>query len=351
MRMEEIENKMSILKSEVVPIKLIPHKNSDNLSIVRVKGWQVVVKTGDFEGTDLGAYIPIDSVLPQTEEWEFLKQHKYRVKTIKLRGMISQGMLIPAREGWVEGQDVTEELKVQKYEPPVPTFLKGGMVKDVPNFPKYTDIERWKNHPDIFKSGDEVVITEKIHGINFRCGIINDVFCVGSHKTCRDPKSGNIYSSIADSFGLEDRLRKAREIVGCKDIVYFGEIYGKSIQDLRYDIQHPSVRCFDIWVQGDLEHEYLDHSRWAYLCSVLKLDTVPILGGGKFDVKLLELAEGQSSIAGHLKEGIVIKSKYSEFHPEIGRKVLKRLSETYELRKEKKKRKKHGLDDIPTEHH
>ncbi|KKK88690.1 hypothetical protein LCGC14_2740580, partial [marine sediment metagenome] len=111
---------MSNLKVEVVPIKLIPHENSDNLSIVHVKGWQVVVRTDDFEGIELGAYIPIDSILPQTDEWEFLKQHKYRVKTIKLRGMISQGLLIPALEKWVEGLDVTEELKIQKYEPPIP---------------------------------------------------------------------------------------------------------------------------------------------------------------------------------------------------------------------------------------
>lgn len=338
---------MSTLKVEVVPIKLEEHPNADTLSLVYVKGWQVAVKTKEFEGVKLGAYLPVDSVVPQTDEWEHLRQHKYRIRTIKLRKLISQGMLIPARVGWVEGQDVTEELKIQKYEPPEPVFLSGDMAKDVPGFPMYTDIERWKNYPDIFKLGDPVHITEKIHGTNFRCGIIDDKFCVGSHKKCRKPEGNNVYSSIAREFKLEEKLRELQRNVKCKDLVYFGEIFGKSIQDMRYDIQKPSVRCFDLWIGGG----YVTPDATAELCLELELEFVPILFVGDWKPELLELAEGQSEIAEHLKEGIVIKSsRPNDFHPEIGRKVLKRLSEAYELRKGKKKRKKHGLDE-PTEYH
>lgn len=353
---------MSTLKVEVVPIKLEKHPNADVLSLVYVKGWQVAVRTDEFQNVKLGAYLPVDSVVPQTDEWESLRQHKYRVRTIRLRKLISQGMLIPAREGWVEGQDVTEELKIQKYEPPEPVFLSGDTAKDIPDFPKYTDIERWKNYPNVFEPGDPVHITEKIHGTNFRCGIINDEFCVGSHKMCRKPGGGNIYSSIAREFKLEEKLREAQKILRCEDVVYFGEIFGKGVQDLRYDLQEPIVRCFDIWVnrlwedhkqEKTLSASYLDPKAAFELCSKLGLEFVPTLYIGDWDPKLLELAEGQSVIAEHIKEGIVIKSlNPNDFHPEIGRKVLKRLSEGYELRKGKqKKRKKHGLDDKPTEYH
>lgn len=339
---------MSNLKVEVVPVKLIPHENSDNLSIVYIKGWQCIVRTEEFKDVELGAYLPIDSIVPQTEEWEFMKERKYRIRTIRLRGLISQGMLIPARENWVEGQDVTEELKVQKYEPPVPVFLSGGTAKPVPGFPIYTDIERWKNYPDIFQPGDPVHITEKIHGTNFRCGIIDDKFCVGSHKVCKKPEGDSIYSSIARDFGFEEKLREAQKILKCGNIACFGEIFGKGIQDLRYDLQKPTVRCFDICIW---DGRYLDPKSAFELCSKLGLGFVPTLFIGDFKPELLELAEGQSEIAEHMKEGIVIKSLVpDDFHPEIGRKVLKRLSEVYELRGEKKKRKKHGLDE-PTEHH
>ncbi len=351
---------MSTLKVEVVPIKLEKHPNADVLSLVYIKGWQVAVRTDEFKDAKLGAYLPVDSVVPQTDEWESLRQHKYRVRTIRLRKLISQGMLIPAREGWVEGQDVTEELKIQKYEPPEPVFLSGDTAKDISDFPTYTNIERWKNYPDVFRPGDPVHITEKIHGTNFRCGIINDEFCVGSHERCRKPGGENIYSSIAREFKLEEKLRESQKILGCEDIVYFGEIFGKSIQDLRYDLQKPSVRCFDIWISRLIDRHkidvfsagYLDPKSAFELCSKLGVEFVPTLFIGDFKPELLELAEGQSAIAEHIKEGIVIKSlKPNDFHPEIGRKVLKRLSEAYELRKgERKKRKKHGIKK-PTEYH
>lgn len=330
---------MSTLKAEVVFIELNEHPNADTLSLVKVKGWQVVVKTEDFKNVKLGAYIPVDSILPQTDEWEFLRQHKYRVRTIKLRGMISQGLLIPHKRGWIEGQDVTDELKIQKYEPPIPVHLAGDTIKHIQEFPKYTDIENWKNYPDVFQPGDPVDITEKLHGTNFRCGIIGDKFCVGSHTMCKDLEGKNIYSRIAREFKLEEKLREANDFLRGEDIVYFGEIFGKGVQDLRYDLQKPSVACFDIWVR---RRGYLAPKTMYWLCTKLGLDDVPILFKGDFKPELLELAEGRSSIAEHIKEGIVIKSlTVNDSHPEIGRKVLKVRSEAYELRYLKKKRKKH----------
>jgi RNA ligase (TIGR02306 family) len=318
---------VSTLKAEVVPIELHEHPNADSLSIVKVKGWQVVVKTEDFEGVDIGGYIPIDSVLPQSEEWEFLKQYKYRVRSIKLRGQISQGLLIPARGRWKLGDDITEELKIQKYDPPVPVHLAGDMIKEIPGFQKYTNIENWKNYPHIFKEGENIIITEKIHGTNARYAILDDRYCVGTHRTCRNPEGKNIYSTIGRDYAIEDRLRSAFK-EDCNVILY-GEIYGKSIQDLRYGTQKPELAVFDILIDG----EFMAFWEVKNACNHMGLSIVPVLYDGLFEKNVLDLAEGEAFDGGHMREGIVIQPQLPEWHPEIGRKILKRISDRYLLRK------------------
>lgn len=182
---------------EVVPFTLEPCPNADRLSIAKVKGWQCLVRTEDFKDVNKGIYIPIDSVVPDTSMFSFLdlpnkdttmEEHcaklsaensiyvrpKYRrIKTIKLRGVISQGLLLPVKNCQYKiGDNVADELKITKYEPPVDnsTYSKFGspgspfLTENPEYFHKYTDIENIKNFPDIFEEGEEVIYTEKIHG-------------------------------------------------------------------------------------------------------------------------------------------------------------------------------------------
>lgn len=195
---------MSQFKVEVVSVKLGEHPNADSLSIVEVEGWQIVVKTLDFVRINLGAYIPLDAIVPATSEWEFMKDSKYRVKTKKLRGALSQGLLIPAKPEWKLGQDVTEELGIRKYIPGEDSVKTGGDSISAPgNFKYHTDIERIQNFPEFFDESHDVVITEKIHGTNFRFGVIDDEFMIGSHTTRKRVDGSTIYAVVTGRLNLE----------------------------------------------------------------------------------------------------------------------------------------------------
>lgn len=187
-------------------LDVLPHSNADRLDVILVLGWRCVVQKGSFQKGDLCVYFPIDSILPaEVEDTIFgpeskIKLNKSRIRTIKLRGEISQGLavnpetLFPLLEAYerregghvyglyeslqFEGSDVTDVFNVTKYEPPeasLPRGMQGSAAskKQInPNFAKYTDIENAKNHPDIFEIGELVAIYEKIHGTNFRAGYV-----------------------------------------------------------------------------------------------------------------------------------------------------------------------------------
>lgn len=101
---------------------LEPIQNADAIEKATVLGWQLVVKKDEFKIGDLCVYCEIDSILPEKPEFEFLKDRKYRIKTIKLRGQISQGIcfplsVLPVKTKITEGLDVTEILGIKKWEP------------------------------------------------------------------------------------------------------------------------------------------------------------------------------------------------------------------------------------------
>lgn len=134
-----------------------PIENADAIEVCVVDGWKVVTKKNEFSVGDLCVYCEIDSFLPMTSEFEFLRKSSYkklsdgtegfRLKTIKLRGQVSQGLILPVtilpggRE-IQEGMDVTEVLDIIKYEPPVPAELAGKIKGYFPSFIPKTDEER-----------------------------------------------------------------------------------------------------------------------------------------------------------------------------------------------------------------
>jgi RNA ligase (TIGR02306 family) len=98
-------------------LKLTPIEGADLIETATVLGWNIVVKKGEYKEGDLCAYIQIDTVVPELPEYEFLRERKFRVRTIKLRKQISQGLIVPLPKGrWNEGDDITEVLGVKKYE-------------------------------------------------------------------------------------------------------------------------------------------------------------------------------------------------------------------------------------------
>ena len=158
------------------------HPNADTLSITHVYAYPVILRTGDFHEGDLAVYVPVDSLVPDEPRWAFLDGHN-RIKAKRLRGIFSMGLLTPADPSWVEGQDVVDTLGITKYEPPDPATMGGENEKDPGFLPCYTDIEGLRRWGDVLVCGEEVVLTEKVHGANGRWVWRDGRLWAGSH-TC-----------------------------------------------------------------------------------------------------------------------------------------------------------------------
>ena len=159
-----------------------PHPNADVLELAIIRGWQVVVKIGEFQPGDLCVYCEIDSLMPERPEFEFLAKYKYRIKTTKLRGQISQGIAFPISiipSKWLlytdkepeyidydevrpaikieEGADVTDVLGIIKYDPPLPANLGGVALGKFFTHSIKTDEERIQNLTEIYDEYNKYV--------------------------------------------------------------------------------------------------------------------------------------------------------------------------------------------------
>lgn len=338
--------------------EITPHPNADRLEIAKVRGWYCIVGKGEYKVNDLCMFLPPDTVC--TEEMvvkynlTFLKNGR-RIRTLKLRGFISQGLVLPLPEGnWKEDDDLVSYLGVTKWEPPTTgnsygTRNQTSKKKKNPNFDKYTDIENIKNYNSVFTEEDDVVITEKIHGTNFRCGLLKREnngllnwlktkifgeyeFVYGSHNVqLREGGYGgvkegfyenNVYYKIVRKYKLKEKLEK--------DTIIYGEIYGEGIQDLTYGLKDIDFKVFDVKRDG----KYLDYSELLAYCSFFELPVVPQLYKGKFNEELLKQhTEGNSTICPfQIREGCVVKPLKEINHRTIGRKILKSINPEYLLR-------------------
>lgn len=328
---------MAEFKTEVVRIEdVYPHENADRLDVVKIYDYECITSRGRCKKGDLVAYIQEGSLLSQAlmEEMEIKKP---RIKAIKLRGQFSQGLVYPAREGWVEGQDVSEELGIEKYEPKeFGRKIAGGMYmfgkRTRGNEPTINyDIENIKKYRSVME-GEEIVITEKLHGTWFCLGTFPDREDLVSSKglskrnVAIEEDSGNLYWSIANKV---PRIR--REI----PIYVLGEILGGGVQDLSYGLEEPILRVFDIYEGLPGEGRYLDWEDVVETCEHFGYDLVPELYRGPFDMdKILELTDGMDNITGsHMREGVVVKPVKEKWDNRCGRVILKSVSQDYLLRK------------------
>jgi len=160
---------MSEWKVQVVKVgALSKHPNADRLLITKVFDYPVITAVGELQEGDLAVYVPVESVVPADDpRWAFLQGH-LRIKAKRLRGIFSMGLLIKVVDGMKEGEIVAEQLRITKYEPPIGAVTGGEAEKCPFDWPKYTDIESIRRWPDVLKEGEEVILTEKIHGTSAR---------------------------------------------------------------------------------------------------------------------------------------------------------------------------------------
>ena len=363
---------MSTLKVEVVRIDSIEkHPNADRLDLAVVRDWRCVTAKDRFRAGDKAVYFPIDSILPEALEAKLfpadskIKLEKHRIRTIKIRGAISQGLLCSLAELGLKdcaiGTDLTEKLGVTKYEPPVhmtPQSRANQVSRHQvnPHFNKYTDIENFKNYPELFAADDEVVVLEKIHGTNFRAGYVPFhastiwkkikrffgiapawEFVYGSHNVQLQDKfryngyhseNGNVYAEAVNKYRL-------RELIPEGHVVY-GEIYGDGIQKgYTYGCAAGERRLaiFDIKIEG----LYIDHDSVKHWTHRRQLPHAPIEYIGPFISReaVKQFVDGPSSICSSQKvrEGVVIKP-LKESMTYMGRKILKFKSDEFLLKTE-----------------
>jgi len=344
------------------------HPNADRMELCMIGGWQCCVQINHFSVGDKAVYIPIDSVLPENIEAKIfgedakVKLHNHRVRSIKLRGALSQGLVVSLTdlglsESYCVGKDLKKILGITKYEPPVKGMSSSMNVKKAsryknPHFKKYTDINHLKNYPQAF-DGKYVNILEKIHGTNFRASKVQYnpysfwkrllqffklnpgfEFCMGSHNvdlTMRGNKSKvfykkNVYAEISERYDFKNMLKDGEGV--------YGEIYGPSIQKgYHYGLKNDEI---DLAVFDVIRNEkYLNTREAVNFCKARGLIFVPILYTGEYHYDIVQnLAVGNSVFCPSQKviEGVVVKTVKEEVGY-YGRSILKFLGDAYLLNK------------------
>jgi RNA ligase (TIGR02306 family) len=246
---------------------------------------------------------------------------------VKLRGYISQGLLAPLSvlpvTASAVGGDVTELLGITKYEEPIPIHMAGQVIAEAPGMLRYTDIENIKNYPDIFAPSDTVVITEKIHGTNFRAYKLDGKLFVGSHRLNLVRDEMNLYWRGALKLKLDETLQEGEEV--------FGEVFGLGVQDLAYGRKQNEidVAVFDM-VRGG---RFLDYADLETVCVDRDWMLAPFVYWGSFDK--FKMPEKSFLAKEQIIEGVVIRPEREEFSERLqGRRILKSLSDEYLLRKD-----------------
>lgn len=320
---------MSHHECPVTTIKLEKHPDADALSIVRIDGWQVIVRTDEWQDGDLATFVPPDYVVPDTEQFAFLKGHR-RIKVRKYRGLYSQGLLIKPPHGLNVGDNAMETLDIIRYEPPIP-MSSGGQDTRGPSgvYVKY-DVENFYRYPNIIYPTQQVLITEKIHGTNARFVWTHSsesdepkMYCGSRTRWKVDDDKNWWWLALRQNPWIEEWCRAH------PDLCLYGEIFG-NVQELKYGAKPNQLmfRFFDIW-DGCIWKDRFNSPELDELAEYM----VPTLYYGPFILeKAIELSEGDSVIEGanHMREGIVIRPIPHAFHKKFnGRVQLKIVSNRY----------------------
>ncbi len=322
--------------AEITYIKPIEGADAIECAIVN-GGWPVVVKKGEYQVGDVAIYLEIDSWVPHElapflskgqEPREYNGVKGERLRTVKLRGQISQGLLLPIDLTFFRdpGTDVTQTLGIQKWEPPIPAQLQGTMKGNFPHFIPKTDQERCQNlRKEIFEiHKDEIYeVTTKLDGSSMTVYVKNGEVGVCSRNIDLKETEGNSFWKAAREQNIVEALARISEDKG-EEYAIQGELIGEGIQGNPEKLKGQRFYLFDIF--SITEGRYLlVNERYSILDSMNNLygadiEHVPIIDGDlrvaqAYDTidDLLEYAEGPSLNPQTKREGLVFKSWESDF--------------------------------------
>lgn len=321
-----------------------PIPNADAIEKLRVLGWWVVAKKGEFRPGDKVVYCEIDSLLPERPEFEFLRPScfkpaqtdtlggtplpaGFRIRTAKLRGQVSQGIcfpltILPAGASQDEGADVTDALGVLKWEPPAPVGMSGKVKGGFPGFLPKTDETRVQVLEAVLARhrGKTFYVTEKVDGTSFTAFLRQGEFGVCSRNLWMDEgDETNLLVRLAKRLALETKLRTARERLGF-DVALQAEVLGPGIQKNKYGLKEVSLRVFNV-LNVD-SYRLVDHQAQLDLLAELELDAVPQLGSLTLNHSVDELvafSEGTSVLNPQVqREGVVLRPFVEEHDEDLG---------------------------------
>ena len=327
----------------------VPVKNTDRLDVTRMegKGWNVITGRDEFKPGDLVVYFEIDSCLPIDPRYDFLKDRclknyregekvvysVYRIRSMKLRGIYSQGLILPLSsfpeiKEPKEGDDVTELLNVkllgdleQQYNP---SYKIGGeMMSDFPDWLEKTDEERIQNLEELFHNDEiknlEFEVTEKYDGASgtfvYAPEFSTDPFFVCSRNIRLKETEDNVFWTIAKKYGIREKLEGIYNQLGISYAIQ-GEVVGPGINSNRD--KYETVDYFVFKVKNITQNRWLTHEERYKFCAELGLKHVKVIEKAEkvfsrfFNVEsLLDFVEQQNNgltDRKHMREGFVFKS-------------------------------------------
>jgi RNA ligase (TIGR02306 family) len=332
------------------------HENADLLEMASLEGkeYDFVVGKGQFIPGDMVVYFPIDSILPT---WisdslnltgKLAGREQNRVKTVRLRGNISQGVvcspsqLVPALSSEASlrvGEDITGQLGVTKYELPVIPSQFGDL-KPLPRFVNSYDIESAQNFTSIVEMLMDVpcYITEKLEGSHWSATLYSDgeiAVCQRNFRIIPVEGGEHDWHKVLRTQKLDEALQRMFSDLSGHEAVHAltlrGEVLGPGVQNNIYDLKDHEVRIFDV----EINQQPVAAARFLDLAAKYGLNAVPVLAldmtlrdwlGGK---TLKAASNGKSSLADRLREGVVIKPMTERYEEEIGRVFIKQRSPEY----------------------
>lgn len=335
--------------------KIEPIEGADRIELAHVLGWQCVVNKDQFQPMDIGVYFEIDSFLPIRPEFEFMRTSSYkktdimgegfRLRTMRFRGQISQGLLLPLSQ-FPEipadaeiGTDVTDMLGVRKWEIEERATTGGTVIGTLPYDIPHTDETRVQEEPELIQAfaGLEYYISTKMDGSSHSIGIDENGFHVTGHNYEYKDDGNSSFYELVKARGYREKMEAFAQENGLTALTIQGELCAPGIQRNRLRLSKPEWYVFTVRENG----KRVGLNRLLEVCAALGMEHVPIEEVGvdlpsKYPTveALLERADGDYPNGGK-KEGIVVRPTEPVFCPLISASLsMKIVSNKYLLKNE-----------------
>lgn len=315
-----------------------PIEGADKIELAHVLGWQCVVNKGQLQPMDLAVYFEIDSFLPIRPEFEFLRSSSYkntnimgegfRLRTMKFKGQVSQGLLLPIdlfseipKDADI-GTDVTELLGVKKWEIEERATTGGTITGALPFDVPHTDETRVQAEPDLIRdfAGLKYYITTKMDGSSHSVSLDENGFHVTGHNYEYKNDGTSSFYKLVNELNIEEKMKTYYTQNNLQLLTIQGELCAPGIQQNRLKLTKPEWYVFTVRING----KRVGLQKMQEVCEALNLQMVPLEEIGedlpsKYSTveALLERADGEYPRGGK-KEGIVIRPTEPVYNERIG---------------------------------